>query len=321
MSHEFVETSSPSEPETTGPFDWQIPSLVGELRRLRTASLAARRRLGRPAKLPSRRTLIAVVERLTSCLFPHRLSSRQLSDESIDYFVGQALDTSFQELAEQVRLELELTVDAGEASAETNERAHAVVSAFGRELPEVRQLLETDIQAAYANDPAARTVDEVLVCYPGLIAILHHRLAHRLHRHGATLVSRIIADAARAVTGIDIHPAAQIDESFFIDHGTGVVIGETAQIGRRVRLYHGVTLGALLAPSEDRAPAARGVARHPIVEDDVVIYAGATILGRVTIGRGSIIGGNVWLTHNVPPGSRISQAAARHDEFHDGSGI
>ena len=199
--------------------------------------------------------------------------------------------------------------------------ARRLVSEYARELPAIRRLLETDIVAAYEGDPAARSIDEVLGCYPGITAIIHHRLAHALHRLGLPLIARMIAEIAHSITGIDIHPGAQIGSSFFIDHGTGVVIGETAVIGDRVRLYHGVTLGAKRFTVDESGALVKGNARHPIVEDDVVIYAGATILGRVTIGRGSIIGGNVWLTHSIPQGSQISQAKLRNEVFDDGSGI
>ncbi len=157
--------------------------------------------------------------------------------------------------------------------------------------------------------------------YPGITAIAHHRLAHALCDLGVPLVARIIAEIAHSLTGIDIHPGARIQGSFFIDHGTGVVIGETAVIGEHVRLYHGVTLGARHFPVDDDGALLKGNARHPIVEDDVVIYAGATILGRITIGRGSVIGGNVWLTRSVPPDSNITQAKVRSEVFDSGSGI
>ena len=188
--------------------------------------------------------------------------------------------------------------------------ARRIARTFGGRLPAVRELLDSDILAAFRGDPAARSIDEVLVCYPGIRAIIHHRLAHELHRLGAPLCARIIAEIAHSTTGIDIHPGAKIAGSFFIDHGTGVVIGETAVIGERVRLYHGVTLGAKRFPVDDGGAVVKGAARHPIVEDDVVVYAGATILGRITIGRGSTIGGNVWLTHGVPPGSNVAQTQA-----------
>lgn len=200
------------------------------------------------------------------------------------------------------QVESEETFDAGQSGT--------IARLLIAELPDIRALLETDLEAALIGDPAARSIDEILVCYPGATALLHHRIAHALYRLGAPIVARIVSELANARTGIDIHPGATIGPSFFIDHGTGVVIGETAIIGARVRLYQHVTLGA-------RAPlglAATGPrerhARHPIVEDDVTIYAGTTILGRVTIGAGSVIGGNVWLLDDVPSGSVVAQPTA-----------
>ncbi len=189
----------------------------------------------------------------------------------------------------------------------------AVVARFIGGLPGLRALLETDAEAALRGDPAARSRDEVLLCYPGVHALIHHRVAHALHRLGVPLLPRLISEASHGATGIDLHPGATIGPSFFIDHGTGVVIGETAIIGQRVRIYQGVTLGARSFPLDADGSLVKGQPRHPIVEDDVVIYAGATVLGRVTIGAGSRIGGNVWLTHDVPPGSRIAQARTRVD--------
>lgn len=163
------------------------------------------------------------------------------------------------------------------------------------------------MRAAYEGDPAAHSVDEVLLCYPGIFAIIYHRIAHQLYAQ-VPLLSRIISELAHSATGIDIHPGAQIGKGFFIDHGTGVVIGETCVIGERVRIYQAVTLGAKRFETNDDGGLKKDYIRHPIVEDDVVIYAGATILGRITIGRGSIIGGNVWLTHSVAAGSQILQS-------------
>jgi serine O-acetyltransferase len=175
-------------------------------------------------------------------------------------------------------------------------------------LPQVRLLLDSDVLAAYQGDPAARSVDEVLLCYPGLRALISHRLAHELYKLGLPLISRVIAELAHAETGIDIHPGATIGSGCFIDHGTGVVIGETAVIGERVRIYQNVTLGAKSFPTDGDGNLVKGQPRHPIVEDEVVIYAGATVLGRVTIGRGAVIGGNVWLTRSVAPGALVTQA-------------
>ncbi|HNX51639.1 MAG TPA: hypothetical protein PKL08_15825, partial [Thermoanaerobaculaceae bacterium] len=200
-------------------------------------------------------------------------------------------------------------------------QAVSLTERFLSTLPEVRRLLATDVIAAYEGDPAAQSPDETVFCYPGVLAITNHRIAHELYRLGVPLIARIISEAAHSATGIDIHPGATIGERFFIDHGTGVVIGETSVIGANVRLYQGVTLGAKTFPKDAQGNPIKGILRHPIVADDVVVYAGATILGRVTIGAGSIIGGNVWLTRSVPPGSRISQAQSRDDLYDEGGGI
>ena len=194
-------------------------------------------------------------------------------------------------------------------SRSANGRAFEITHQFAARLPHVRALLETDILAAYQGDPAARSIEEVRFCYPGITGITHHRLAHELYLLDLPLLARIVAELAHSATGIDIHPGAEIDASFFIDHGTGVVIGETARVGKRVRLYQAVTLGAKRFPVGDNGALVKGNARHPIIEDDVVIYAGATILGRVTIGRGSTIGGNVWITRDVPPNSSVTPGA------------
>ncbi|GEM90566.1 serine O-acetyltransferase EpsC [Oceanithermus desulfurans] len=187
----------------------------------------------------------------------------------------------------------------------------ALVDAWLERLPEVRRRLELDAQAAYEGDPAATSPEEVACCYPGFLAIAYHRLAHELYRLGVPLVPRAISERAHSLTGIDIHPGAQIGERFFIDHGTGIVIGETAVLGRGVSLYQGVTLGAKKFELDEYGNPVKGVPRHPILEDGVIVYAGATILGRVTIGRGSVIGGNVWLTESVPPGSKITHSSEK----------
>lgn len=179
-------------------------------------------------------------------------------------------------------------------------------SEFLAKLPRLRRLLVLDIEAAYDGDPAAKDFAEIILAYPGLYAVMVYRLAHELHVQGVRLIPRIMTEHAHSVTGIDIHPGARIGERFFIDHGTGVVIGETCEIGHNVKIYQGVTLGALSIPRDERGRALRGGKRHPTIEDDVIIYAGATILGGSTvIGKGSVIGGNVWLTESVPPGSKV----------------
>ena len=305
-------------------FDWEIDSVVETLRVLRDEAIHVRHRLNRPVALPSKRVLLETLAVLASALSPHRLSSRQLQRESVDFFVGQALDASCRSLTAQVAIELEYI-------AETKvHRNHVLLLAADRvksiiqQLPTIRQLLDSDIRAAYIADPAARSQDEVLACYPGVLALIHHRIAHVVYKHDLPLVARMISELAHSKTGIDIHPGAQIGRSFFIDHGTGVVIGETSIIGSNFRVHHGVTLGA---PSRSDFKVEIGdsrtynVPRHPIVEDDVTIDPDATILGRVTIGRGSIIGGNVCVTRDVPPHSRVSQAQSRMDTFIEGSGI
>ena len=304
-----------------GTFEWGIDELVAQLRELRVQSLETRSRRDKPPKLPSRKELHTILDGLGAVLFPNRLGLPDLNDEGIDYFVGHTLETLLRNLYKQISRELHFNSGHQGLDKATHEQAIIIARQFASQLPKVRKLLDTDIQAAFEGDPAARSPDEVLVCYPGITAIIHHRLAHILYQLGAPLVARTISELAHSATGIDIHPGAQIGESFFIDHGTGVVIGETAVIGRHVRVYQAVTLGAKRFQKDDNGMLVKGNARHPIVEDDVVIYAGATILGRITIGRGSTIGGNVWLTHSVPPDSNITQAIVRGELFHDGAGI
>ena len=299
---------------------WDIDAIVAQLRSLRMATPG--HRVGdRLAKLPSQKALAGILDGLAAALFPNRLGLPDLTNEGVDYFVGNTLDLTLRELLEQVRRELQFSGVFDAKPVELRETAVAITREFASQLPSVRRFLESDIHAAYQGDPAARSVDEVLVCYPGVTAITHHRLAHVLHGLGAPLLARMIAEVAHSTTGIDIHPAARIAGSFFIDHGTGVVIGESAIIGERVRLYQAVTLGAKRFPTDEHGAMLKGNERHPIVEDDVVIYAGATILGRITIGKGSVIGGNVWLTRSVPPGSNITQAKNRSEAFDGGGGI
>lgn len=239
-----------------------------------------------------------------------RLGPTDLRQESEDFYVGHTLDSVLHLLLAQVRLELRYEVrhlDAPRHPA-LEARAVAIVREFSLSLAHIRSLLDSDVVAAFNGDPAARSVDEVLLCYPGIQAMIHHRLAHCLYRLGVPLLARLVAELAHGQTGIDIHPGASIDAGLFIDHGTGVVIGETAVIGKRVRIYQAVTLGAKSFPTDEAGHPCKGLPRHPIVQDDVVIYAGATVLGRVTLGQGASIGGNVWVTHDVAPGAHITQA-------------
>ncbi|NVM79851.1 serine O-acetyltransferase [Duganella sp. SG902] len=295
------------------PAHWNLGSVIEQLRVSREATHNIRHH-GRVRELPSRDALTTIVNGLQAVLFPTHYGRPNLTDESIDFFVGDTLNTTLNRLAEQVRRGLQFSaLEAAPDEAALTLQAHDITRRFAASLPEVRALLVSDVQAAFSGDPAATSVAEIMLCYPGTIAILYYRLAHSLHRLGSPFLARLISDIAHSLTGIDIHPAARIGGSFFIDHGTGVVIGETAIIGQRVRLYQHVTLGAKRFPSDEQGALIKGVPRHPIVEDDVVIYAGATVLGRITIGAGSTIGGNVWLTQSVPPGSNVSQAQMRND--------
>ncbi len=291
--------------------DFDISGIVQALRDVRLTSLEHRHRKNKPPKLPSRKALQSVVDGLSAALFPNRLGAPGLKDEGIDYYVGFTLDTALRELNTQIQLELRYSADTGHDKTPSVEAALNKARAFAKTLPKIRQLIDTDLNAAFEGDPAARSLDEVLVCYPGITAIIHYRLAHELHTLGLPLIARIISELAHSATGIDIHPGATIGEGFFIDHGTGVVIGETAVIGNHVRLYQAVTLGAKRFPTDEHGHLIKGSARHPILEDDVVIYAGATVLGRITIGARSVIGGNVWLTRSVPPDSQITQAQSQ----------
>jgi serine O-acetyltransferase len=299
----------PSEP-------WDLHRLVADLRAARLRWRQAQQKKGWEAAraFPSRIAIEKIAQDLRSALFPMRLGPSDLTEYGEDYYVGHTLNSALSALLDQVRVELSYVArDENTPEADVEARSRAIVGAFADTLPEIRTMLDSDVQAAFFGDPAARSVDEVLICYPGLIAIIHHRLAHALYALGAGLIARVLAEIAHSQTGVDIHPGAQIGAGFFIDHGTGVVIGETSIIGERVRLYQAVTLGAKSFPTAPDGSLRKGEPRHPIIGDDVVIYAGATILGRVTIGKGSIIGGNVWLTESVAPGSRVAQAVSRHD--------
>jgi serine O-acetyltransferase len=296
--------------------DFDTPSIVAGLRSVRQHWRESQKRSLEPGgrELPSREALSHIVESLKGALFPMRLGPPDLRQESEDFYTGHTLEAALHALLAQVRLELGyISRHQTEPDALLDTRSLAATRAFAATLPAIRTLLDSDVLAAYQGDPAARSVDEVLLCYPGILAMIHHRLAHRLYELGLPLLARMVAELAHGLTGIDIHPGATIGAGFFIDHGTGVVIGETAVIGERVRLYQAVTLGAKRFPTDAEGHLQKGLPRHPILEDDVVIYAGATVLGRVTIGQGATIGGNVWVTHDVKAGDHITQAVSRLD--------
>ena len=312
-------------PEAAADARWDLDGIVRDLRAARERwRLAHHRNLESGGReFPSRDALRDIVDGLCGALFPMRLGPPDLQQGvSEDFYVGHTLDIVLRGLLDQVRLELKHGArhePVAEPALEA--QALAIVRRFAAALPGIRLLLDSDVEAAYKGDPAARSVDEIVLCYPGTLAIIHHRLAHTLYRLGVPLLARIVSELAHSATGIDIHPGATIGGSFFIDHGTGVVIGETAVIGERVRLYQAVTLGAKRFAVDTEGNLEKGAPRHPIVEDDVVVYAGATILGRIVIGRGSSIGGNVWLTHSVPPGSVVTQAVSRNEIAENGGGL
>ena len=307
-------------PRPTADSDGGLPEIAARLRELREASQKRRYRSAPPA-LPSREVVIKSVDGFVATLYPRHFGSSDLGAESVDEFVVRTLESALPALRRQIELELALHREwKGDDRIDAPPRAADIMSDFVAALPGVRTLLDADLRSAFAGDPSAKSIDEIVFCFPGFAAIIRHRLAHQLYKRGATMIARIIAEHAHSATGIDIHPGAEIGEGFFIDHGAGVVIGETAIIGRNVRLYQAVTLGAKRLEPDALGALAKNYPRHPIVEDDVVIYAGATILGRVTIGKGASIGGNVWLTRDVPAGSSVTQARARNEPFVEGEG-
>jgi serine O-acetyltransferase len=313
--------SDQSESLTKAPEHQRFQAVVSDLAALRKASQARRYGSGVfPPELPSRAVIARLLGDLAAILYPRHFGPPEEQLATSDDYLSRQLGRVFLSLREQIRRELKLFLtDASDEAI--GRRATEIAQDFIHGLPEIRALLDTDVNAAFLGDPAAKSIDEVIFCYPGVLAIIRHRLAHRLYRLGAPMIARVISEIAHSETGIDIHPGATIDEGFFIDHGTGVVIGETTIIGKGVRLYQAVTLGAKRFTTDGNGALEKGKPRHPIIEDNVVIYAGATVLGRITIGRGSSIGGNVWLTYSVPPGSNITQAKAHVEFFDHGAGI
>ncbi|MFT3739616.1 MAG: serine acetyltransferase [Breznakibacter sp.] len=237
--------------------------------------------------------------------------------------MGVNTEKAFSLLVDQIHAGLCFMCSAEEQNnyVEQKTKAFEKATKFIQGLPQMRKILSTDVEAAYIGDPAAQSRGEVIFCYPAIRAIANYRIAHALLKLDVPLIPRMISEMAHSETGIDIHPNAQIGESFTIDHGTGVVIGATSIIGKNVKLFQGVTLGAKNFKLDEKGNPIKGIPRHPIVEDNVVIYAQATILGRITVGEGSVIGGNVWVTSDVPPGSKIVQFKPKDPYFYDGSGI
>jgi serine O-acetyltransferase len=262
--------------------------------------------------IPSRQVVVTVIERLRELLFPGFFSRDKIDPVTLRYSLGQSTAETFDLLSEQICRSIRHDCFRYEQPCtDCENRGHDLALKLLEEIPALRRILATDVRATYEGDPAARSHDEIIFSYPGIYAIAVYRIAHRLFELGVPLLPRIMTEHAHGITGIDIHPGAEIDESFVIDHGTGVVIGETSRLGKNVRIYQGVTLGALSLP-KDAGNQYRGRKRHPTIEDDVIIYSGATILGGDTvIGARSVIGGNVWITESVPPDTMVVMEAPR----------
>ena len=285
-------------------------------------AVAARQAAGVGFQPPSPGVLVEVVEGLRSALFPGYFGLVQMT-EGLRFHVGSILEEKLRHLQEQIVRGLvfaQWSQWQGAGSPEqlrrkNEERAAAATRQLLRRLPELQRLVVLDVEAAYTGDPAAISHDEVIFSYPGVRTIIQHRIAHELYRLKIPLIPRIISEHAHSTTGIDIHPGASIGERFFIDHGTGVVIGETCEIGRNVRIYQGATLGAKSFPLDRHGQPVKGIPRHPIVEDGVIIYSGATILGRTRLGRDSIIGANAWVTRDVEAGAIVTRYHGEQDDL------
>jgi serine O-acetyltransferase len=316
---------APPDLSRVAPSPYDLDEVVERLRTANSSLVRHANRVPCGEPLPSRDMVHGVVEALRTVVFPGYFGSAEIRPETLAYHLGHTLDRVRRELQLQIRRGLAFACadrnDFDDCTHECDQKAHDIVGRFLAALPEIQQLLATDVRAAYEGDPAATSPDEAIFCYPGLLAMTNYRIAHALHHLGVPVIPRMITEQAHSITGIDIHPGATIGDHFFMDHGTGVVIGETCLIGSHVRLYQGVTLGAKSFPLDAEGKPIKGIARHPIIEDDVIIYSGATILGRITIGRGSVIGGNVWLTRSIPAGSRILTQPPRQEIFQNGGGI
>jgi len=262
------------------------------------------------SNMPQSEEVTVVLESILEVLFPGYTGRHPFSRAGLEFAIGDHVNHIFRRLVEQIerayayRCRMEKSCDGFDCLRQAEDATIALLD----RLPAIREMLKTDVQAAMDGDPAAKSTDEVVIAYPGLKAIAIQRIAHELYAANVPLIPRVMGEYAHSLTGIDIHPGARIGKSFFIDHGTGVVIGETAVLGDNVKLYQGVTLGALSFPKDESGRLIKGRKRHPNLEDNVTIYAGATILGDITIGHDSVIGGNVWLTESVPPYTKITIA-------------
>ncbi len=260
--------------------------------------------------LPNESEVISILDELVEIVFPGYAGRKALSTRNIKYFVGETVTKVYAQLSDQIARAMRYNC-AKNNCADCDVPTLSADATMGllNSMAKIRELMKLDTQAAYDGDPAAKSLDEIALSYPGIKAIIIHRIAHELFIRSVPLIPRLMGEYSHRITGIDIHPGAKIGKSFFIDHGTGVVIGETAVIGDNVKIYQGVTLGALSFPHDASGNIIKGKKRHPSIEDNVTIYSGATILGDIIVSEGSIIGGNVWLTESVPPKTRITITA------------
>lgn len=293
-----------SEVVSTNRFREEIPATVNEL--VLTCQREDCYSHVSPEPLPTREAVVEIIQRARRILFPGYFLRSRVDDVNLSYYFGQEVTAFFELLSEQLSLSIRHEcLRYNLPCTRCQERGQEEAVRLIRAMPELRAMLGKDVRAAFEGDPAAGSYDEIIFSYPGLFAVTAYRIAHHLYEQGIPLMPRIMTEYAHSLTGIDVHPGAHIGESFFIDHGTGVVVGATSEIGDRVRLYQGVTLGALSVP-RGAVEGLRSKKRHPTIEDDVVIYSGATILGGDTvIGARSVIGGNVWITESVPADTKV----------------
>jgi serine O-acetyltransferase len=273
--------------------------------------------------MPSIGNLGRIIGLSREILFPGYFGNTSHKQDTFQHYMGVYVDELYELLTSEIFAGFcfECRESSGNRILEYQEKARYAAADFITSLPELRRMLVNDVEALFLGDPAAMSFGEVIFCYPAIKAISNYRIAHHLFESGVLLIPRYISEMAHSETGIDIHPAASIGEFFAIDHGTGVVIGSTCIIGNHVKLYQGVTLGAKSFELDDQGNPVKGIPRHPIVEDNVIVYSGATILGRITIGKNSIIGGNVWITRTLPPGSKVVQNKPKDNNFTNGAGI
>ena len=261
------------------------------------------------SNLPHRQKILEILDLLTEVLFPGYTGKRTVTKSNINFIIGDILCQVYTELSEQIERAYQYQCRIKKCDGcDCRTMAENVTRHLLTQLPRIRELLKGDVGAAFDGDPAAKSFEEIVISYPCIMAIATYRIAHELYLKEVPLIPRIMSECAHSKTGIDIHPGAKIGKNFFIDHGTGVVIGETTVIGENVKIYQGATLGAMSFPKDERGRIIKGGKRHPTIEDNVTIYAEATILGNITIGAGTIIGGNVWIKESVPAGVTVTVA-------------